>query len=114
MFIKHKIIKFNNHLYILSDDKIEEDDYFLHWNGVYKKTKNSIQPNTNSKKIIATTNSELNLPLIPTKFLTEIKDSDEVSVKFNEFKSITVLPEYSEISEYILETDDNNQITIKT
>ena len=56
------------HLYILSDEKIKEGDWCLNLdtNDIFKLGKYGVN---NAKKIIATTDTSLGLPLIPESFI---------------------------------------------
>lgn len=74
------------HLYILSDDKIIDGDWCI---DTYKQ-KNGLNPifkwsdklHVDAKKIIATTDAALNLPLIPEAFIssyvTEYNENNEI------------------------------------
>jgi len=126
---KHKVIKINKHLYIISDAEIQKGDWIynettnrIHQvivaekNAVYCKAdfKFSKQYN-NYHKIIATTDPSHKLPLIPQSFIkeyTENNNIDEILVEYDEYKDISVIPEYSEVIDYTLKVNSNNEITI--
>lgn len=74
LIIKH------NHLYILDTEaRVKEEDWFIHPDGyVLKASKYSDHDIYNCKKVIASTDKSLDLPIIPRKLINEyVKDQFE-------------------------------------
>lgn len=127
---KCKIIYLNNFIYILSDDKIEDGDWcYDEYNKIIFQNKSIGTPGM-SKKIIATTNTSLNLPQpsqqFINKFIEEYNKGNMINDVLVEYDNL----EYNGIKTYsngILQfdnttknsnynkpkTDKNNTITIK-
>lgn len=113
------------HLYILSDEKIKEGDwYYDPFDSKIRKALSNIDSHSifsNCKKIIATTDDTLTfkddfyiryLPTIPDNFI------DKFIAMYNTNPIKDAMVEYDEIgeaaSEYKLKVDENNQIAIST
>ena len=104
------------HLYILSDEEIKEDEYYLgEDNNIYCLV---TTVNFNGKKIISTNNSELNdkgISEIPQSFIQEfIKDKgkgyDEILIEvvMRTFNNIVSKPQYY----YEIQLSSNNEVNI--
>ena len=82
----------NNHLFLVSEDTIKEGDYILDLvlNEVYKPVNIQYSNQTsNEVKIVATTDTTLNLPLIPISFLEAYCKAngkiDEVMIEIEQY-----------------------------
>ena len=110
----HNILKFTNkdfykyqHLYIISDDEIKEGDwYFDGTDFIHKKSKHNntlVDGNKQAKKIIATTDTSLELPRLSQQFIQKYIE------EYNRGNIITdVLVEYEnkfDGKEYVDELD---------
>jgi len=98
------------HIYILSDEEIYPDEYFLilHSNKISKNHYNHKLIKSGGNKIIASTNPELNLPTPSHSFVKkfcELGGIEEVMVEYKEFHPIG--------SGSTLFIKDDNTITIK-
>lgn len=90
---------YGNHLYILSDEAIKEGDWCINNNNndtLYQP--NCLGDNSNWKKVIATTDTSLNLPLIPQNFI-------KLYIEQYNLGSI--------ITEVKVEYENNNTVNIK-
>ena len=94
--------KSSHHLYIISDDKIEEDDWVIETsnsNALEQFADYSLnQKSMGCKKIIATTDSKLKLPQIPQSFIEEYCRKggiDEVDVEYEVTPSLKTGDNYN-------------------
>ena len=110
------------HLYIISNDEIKEEDFFMSAFMSYslhnvKEGYAEYPDTTNCKKIIATTDKTLGLPQIPKEFI----EAYILSYNMGSMNTITeIMVEYEEIisysskkvDHYKLKIDENNCISI--
>ena len=117
------------HLYILSDEEIKKDEWFINELNQLWQHNGKIEPYKGSKKIIATTNTELTslqednifggtmvqcLPQIPQSFIQEFikangKEYEKVLVEVNNFSELS--GKYPDI--YKLKLSSDNAVNIK-
>lgn len=114
----------NQHLYILSNDEIKEGDWCISMNLAYKKpfqcTNLLYAKEYNCKKILATTDTSLKLPQIPTTFIQQYIDAYNNG---NVIEKCLMKVEFGEISESYfdgecerlpihIKLNENNEISI--
>ncbi len=113
----------NQHLYLLSNEKIKEGDWYINNSVIFRADDkfdegNNPNQNKNNKKIIATTDKSLGLPEPSPQFIEEyieewnkgnkiIKVMVDYVLDINSYKGSACLKDC-----YILKVDKNNYITI--
>jgi len=114
----------NQHLYITSDEEIKEGDWYYnnHYNSVALCTSIHALNRNNQFKIIATTDTSLELPQLSQSFIKTYIEAynngkviDKVMVEYTKFENIRWSDEWQKFTnnEEILKVDRNNEITIK-
>lgn len=113
------------HLFITSDEEIKEGDWFINEHGQFsicsKHLENWLKNNQSSlKKIIATTDTSLNLPQIPQQFIEKYIEEynkgnviDKVEVEYNLIEEPGNTPNDRKYDELILKVSPDNTINIK-
>jgi len=122
-YLKQNVVK-KQHLYITSDEKIKENNFYIYriprGQLTIKQSTENLDSGFEVRKIIASTNTQLGLPQISESFIREYikayngndETIEDITVKYG-YTVNKEMGHFNQFREYFVKTDSKNCVDVK-